>query len=86
MWWILVGALLYLVFQKKIRKWLRFNQEFVEKWKDNPEIMKAYNELKVAFDAAGLDRKWSVGEIILVLGLAIRLFSLVKKYEEEEDK
>lgn len=85
MWWFLVGALLYLLFQKKIRKWLRFNQEFVEKWKDNPEIMNAYDELKVAFDAAGLDRKWSVGEIILVLGLAIRLFSLVKKYEEEEE-
>ena len=84
MWWILVGALLYLVFQKKIKKWLSFNKEFVEKWKDNPEIMDAYDALKVAFDAAGLDRKWSVAEIILVLGLAIRLFTIVKKYEEEE--
>lgn len=86
MWWFLVGALLYLVFQRKIRKWLKFNSEFVEKWKDNPEIMTAYNNLKTAFDAAGLDRKWSVTEIIVVLGLAIHLFTLVKKYEEEEDK
>lgn len=86
MWLILVGAFLYLVFRKKIKKWLRLNEEFVEKWKDNPEIMDAYDALKIAFEAAGLDRKWTVTEIIIVLGLAIRLFSLVKKYEEEENK
>jgi len=55
----------------------------VEKWKDNPEIMDAYNQLKAAFELAGLDRRWSVGEVILVLGLAIQLFTLVKKFEEE---
>jgi len=83
MWWLVAVAILYLVFQKKIRKWIKFNSDLVEKWKDNPEIMDAYNQLKSAFELAGLDRKWSVGEVILVLGLAIRLFTLVKKFEEE---
>lgn len=92
MWWYLVGAaVLYLIFKKKIqgyiaeiKKWLTANEETVEKWKSNAEIMGAYENLKFAFEDASMDRKWTVTEIIFVLGAAIYLLSLVKKFEEEE--
>ena len=62
---------------------MKLNTETIEKWKDNQEIMSAYNSLKAAFDVANLDKKWSAVEIITVLALAIKLFQLIKKNEEE---
>jgi len=91
MWWqILVAAVVYIIFReqinkkiKEIKKWLKLNKDTLEKWKDNQQIMNAYDDLKDAFDQANLDKKWTGGEIIFVLGLAIRLFKLIKETEEE---
>ncbi len=86
MWWILIAAALYFLFNKKIKeikKWLKVNADTLEKWKNNPEIMAAYNNLKTMFDAAKLDAHWMPTEILLVLAAAIKLFNLIKKFEEE---
>ena len=88
MWGYVVGAVIvYFVFKKRIaqiKAWIKRHKKLINKWKDEPEIMSAYEDLKVAIESANLDRKWSVIEIVTVLGLAITLFKLVKKYEEEE--
>ena len=89
MWGYVVGAVIvYFVFKKRIaqiKAWIKRHAELIDKWKDEPEIMSAYEDLKVAVEAANLDRKWSVIEIVTVLGLAITLFKLVKKCEEKSD-
>jgi len=86
MWGYVVGAvIIYFVFQKKIKQikaWIRRHADLIDRWKDEPEIMEAYEELKLAIEAANLDRKWSIIEIVSVLGLAISLFKLIKKFEE----
>jgi len=90
MWGYVVGAVIvYFVFQKKIKQikaWIKRHADLIDKWKDEPEIMSAYGDLKVAIEAANLDRKWSIIEIVTVLGLAISLFKLIKKFEEGGEK
>jgi len=91
MWWkLLIGIFIYVFFRESInkkiaevKKWLKLNSDTLDKWKNNQAITSAYNNLKTAFDAANLDRKWDAMEIITVLGLAIRLFKLIKEIEEE---
>jgi len=86
MWGYVVGAvIIYFVFQKKIKQikaWIRRHADLIDKWKDEPEIMEAYEDLKREIETANLDRKWSIIEIVTVLGLAISLFKLIKKFEE----
>lgn len=89
MWGYLVGGILiYFLFKKNVKKikaWIDRHRKLIEKWKDVPEIADAYAVLRAAFEAARLDRKWTPTEIITVLTLAVKLFNLVKKYEEEEE-
>lgn len=86
MWGYVVGAvIIYFVFQKKIkqiRDWIKRHKDLIDKWKDEPKIMSAYEDLKQAIEGANLDRKWTIIEIVTVLGLAISLFKLIKKFEE----
>jgi len=86
MWAYVVGAvIIYFVFQKKIKQikaWIKRHADLIDKWKDEPEIMEAYEDLKREIETANLDRKWSIIEIVTVLGLAISLFKLIKKFEE----
>ncbi len=91
MWWqILVAGIVYIIFReqinkkiKEIKKWLKLNKDTLDKWKNNQQIMSAYNDLKDAFEQANLDRKWTGTEILFVLSLAIRLFKLIKEAEEK---
>ena len=91
MWWkLLIGIFVYVFFKESInkkivevKKWLKLNKDTLEKWKDNQQVMNAYKDLKIAFDLANMDKKWEVSEIIGVLVLAIRLFTLIKEVEEE---
>ena len=91
MWWkLLIGIFVYVFFKESInkkiaevKKWLKLNSDTLNKWKDNQTITSAYNDLKAAFDLANMDKKWDAIEIISVLGLAIRLFKLIKEVEEE---
>jgi len=91
MWWkLLIGIFVYVFFKESInkkiaevKKWLKLNSDTLAKWKDNQQIMSAYNDLKTAFDLANMDKKWDAIEIISVLGLAIRLFKLIKEVEEK---
>lgn len=86
MWGYVIGAVIaYFLFKEKIAKikgWIKRHKDLIDKWKDEPEIMAAYENLKQAVEMANLDRKWSIIEIVTVLGLAITLFKLVKKFEE----
>ena len=86
-WYYIVGAvILYFIFQekiRKIRKWIEKNKDKIDGWMKDPEIKAAYEELKKAVEAASFDCKWSPTEIILVLNLGIKLFSLIKKFEEK---
>lgn len=85
-WGYVVGAaIVYFVFQKKIKQikaWIKRHKDLIERWKNEPEIMEAYEELKREVKAASLDRKWNMIEIIAVLGAAIHLFKLIKSFEE----
>jgi len=87
----LIGIFIYVFFKESInkkitevKKWLKLNSDTLAKWKDNQAIMNAYNDLKSAFDAANLDKKWNTVEILTVLGLGIRLFNLIKQFEEKK--
>ena len=90
MWWkLLIGIFVYVFFRESInkkiaevKKWLKLNKDTLGKWKDNQQVMNAYKDLKTAFDLANMDKKWDAVEIITVLGLAIRLFKLIKEVEE----
>ena len=88
MWGYVVGALVaYLLFKEKIaviKRWIKRHAELIDKWKDEPEIMEAYGKLEAAIKAASFDRKWTTLEKLTVLGLAIKLFVAIKKYEEEQ--
>lgn len=92
-WWMyLLGGILIFVFFKKgvlekieeLKKWWKLNKDKLTEWQENQEIMTAFNALKRAIEQAQLDRKWDLGEILLVLGLAGQLINLIKKYEEEK--
>lgn len=88
MWgYIIVAVVLYFVLRKRIKQikdWIKRHKEFIEKWKNVPEILEAYKALKAAVEAANLDRKWTILEILTVLGLAVKLFEEIRKYEEKE--
>ncbi len=91
MWYWIVALILYFLFKDKINKkikeiheWLKKNQEFIDKWKDNAEIMGCYKMLKDAIEEAGLDRKWDILEILNVVGLAVLLLKAIEKAEGGE--
>lgn len=95
LWWMyLIGGVLIFLFFKEgilkkieeLKKWWKLNKDKVSEWQKNAKIMTAFNALKKAIEQAKLDRKWDLGEILLVLGLAGQLISLIKKYEGGKDK
>jgi len=87
MWGYVVGAVVaYLLLKEKIatiKRWIKRHVDLIDRWKDNPEIMAAYNNLDTAIKSANLDRRWSIPEVITILALAISLMNLIKKFEEE---
>ena len=92
-WYVIAAAVLYFIFKdkinakiKEIQKWLKLNSDILEKWKNNPEIVAAYENLQRIFNAAKLDAHWTPTEILLVLNAALTLFNLIKKFEEVEEK
>ena len=92
-WYIIAAAILYFIFKdkintkiKEIQKWLKLNSDILEKWKNNSEIVAAYENLQTVFNAAKMDAHWTPTEILLVLNAALKLFNLIKKFEEKEVK
>ncbi len=90
-WAYLIGALLIFLFFKEgvmkkyeaLKEWWDLNKGKIVEWEKNQAIMAAFRALKTAIEKAKLDRRWDLGEILLVLGLAGKLISLIKQYEEE---
>ena len=88
MWYWLVALILYLMFKDKINKkikeihdWLKNNKEFIDKWKNNVEVMGCYEMLRAAIEEAGMDKKWDILEILNIIGLAVLLLKAIEKVE-----
>jgi len=92
MWfWFVLAVIGYFIFKerldreiKKIKKWLEENKDKIKEWMKVEEIKRTYEELIKEIKRAGMDKKWTVLEIITVLSLAVRLMELIKQYEEEK--
>jgi len=93
MWWwyLILAAILYSVFKKEIirklkdvEKWYKLNKDKIKEWGQVAEIKKAWEDLDRAIKRAGLDKKWTIWEIVEVLGLASHLFNLIKDYERNK--
>ena len=86
MWGYVIGAVVaYLLLKERIatiKRWIKRHMDMFNRWKEHPDIVDAYERLDAAVKAANLDRRWSVGEVIGVLSLAIALMEKIKKLEE----
>jgi len=87
--WIVVALVGYFVVKdkinkhiKEIQKWIKENKDKIEEWGKISAIKRAYDSLVTKINAAQLDKKWTVWEIIGVLIAASNLINLVKEYEE----
>lgn len=87
MWGYVIGAVVaYLLLKEKIatiKRWIKRHMDMFNRWKEHPDIVEAYEKLDAAVKAANLNKRWSVGEVIGVLSLAIALMEKIKKLEEE---
>ena len=88
MWWILIPIIGYIIFKnqieknfKKIKKWIESNKDKLKEYEKIPAIKKAYDELVAEIKKAGLDKRWTIFEILAVLSKAATLIELIKKYE-----
>ena len=91
--WFIVALIGYFVLKERINKelkriqsWLKENKDRIDEWAKVPEIKKAYEDLIKAIKEAGLDKKWSITEILNIVRLAIRLFTLIEEYEKKKEE
>jgi len=91
--WFIVALIGYFVLKERINKelkriqsWLKENKDRIDEWAKVPEIKKAYEDLIKAVKEAGLDKKWSITEILNIVRLAIRLFTLIEEYEKKKEE